>query len=147
MGISVSGATAEGRDLTVRVRAKRNLTHLRFAIVGGKKQVALERRRRPEAGHAHADQTARHHAEGLALSPARDGRRGKARARGFIKGLRVLPGNKPPTDITLSNAAVAENLPAATTVGALAAVDANNTPTGTLSRWSPGRAAVTTPPS
>jgi hypothetical protein len=131
VGVSAGKATVAGRDLRLTLRLKHSIA-LRFAIVSGKEQIAWN-------GPAHLAPgvhtiTRRLHGRpsGGSLRLRITSRKRSQRGRGFVK-VRIIAGHKPPTGVTnvseppaglaLSNDGVAENRPAGTAVGTLAATD------------------------
>ncbi|HEU0315935.1 MAG TPA: cadherin repeat domain-containing protein, partial [Solirubrobacteraceae bacterium] len=123
VGVSAHGATISGRDLRVRIRLRRR-AGIRLSVVAGDEIRGYAKRSLAPGSylfHGRLDRAPQ--GSGLMLritARLADGRRGRERFK-----LTVLAANHAPTALALSNAAVAENQPAGTSVGAFSDTDAD----------------------
>ncbi len=128
LGVSASRAVLSGQTIRLRISSTNN-ARIALAVIGGGRSQAwvstrVQRGTRTLILRLNRVPRDLRNAE-LRVTVYR----GRLRAREFI-GLRVIgapapPPNLPPTDIALSSATVAENLPAGTTVGTLSGTDPN----------------------
>jgi hypothetical protein len=126
VGVSASGASVTGRDISVRIRLRRR-AGIRLAVVNGDEIRGYTKRVLAPGSYLFHGQLSRvPRGTNLKLritARLQDGRRGRQRFP--IKFVAPVPSNHAPTAIGLANASVAENQPPGTSVGTLSATDAD----------------------